>query len=130
MSWSAVLIAFIVSHLAGDFLLQTEFQATKKFGGLGADPVARRALLMHVLTYTLAFVPALLWIGGTLDLGKALGAAALVAIPHLLVDDGRGVYAWMRMVKHTEPRNEALKVAVDQSFHVVCLTGAALLTTA
>jgi hypothetical protein len=72
----------------------------------------------------------LLWIGGTLDAGKALGAAALVAIPHLLVDDGRGVEAWMRVIKHTGRGIPMLNVAVDQSFHVVCLTGAALLTTA
>jgi Protein of unknown function (DUF3307) len=130
VSWSSVLLAFLVSHLAGDFLLQTEFQATRKKCGLGSDPVARRALLMHVLTYTLAFVPVLLWIGGSLDAGKALGAAALVAIPHLLVDDGRFVYGWMRAVKHSEPQEDLLKVAVDQSFHAVCLLGAALLTTA
>jgi hypothetical protein len=125
-----VLLAFLVSHLAGDFLLQTEFQATRKFGGLGADPVARRALLAHVATYALAFAPALLWIGGTLGAGKALGAAALVAVPHLLVDDGRGVEAWMRLVKHTGRGNPMLNVAVDQTVHTICLLGAALLTTA
>ena len=48
--------------MVGDYLLQTDWQARNKRGGLGGDPVARRALLTHVTTYTLAFVPALIWI--------------------------------------------------------------------
>ncbi len=46
MPWPEIFLVFLVSHLAGDFLLQTEFQATRKFGGLSGDPVARRALLI------------------------------------------------------------------------------------
>ena len=49
---------FIVSHLVGDYLFQTDWQARNKTFGLGSDPVARRALFSHVLIYTLAFVPA------------------------------------------------------------------------
>jgi hypothetical protein len=61
MTWAGVLAAFLVCHLAGDLLLQTEWQAITKVQGLGTLE-GRRALLRHVTTYTLAFVPALIWI--------------------------------------------------------------------
>ncbi len=80
MPWPEIFLVFLVSHLAGDFLLQTEFQATNKYGGLGPDPVARRALLLHVLTYTLAFVPAFIWLADSLG-PAVLAVAALVAGP-------------------------------------------------
>jgi hypothetical protein len=50
--WVEVFAVFGVCHLAGDFILQTEWQATRKFGGLGSDGSARRALLAHTATYT------------------------------------------------------------------------------
>ena len=72
MTWTAVLAGFFVAHMVGDYLLQTDWQARHKAGGLGRDPVARRALLAHVATYTLAFVPALIWIGDELSVGWAV----------------------------------------------------------
>jgi hypothetical protein len=62
MTWPAALLALLVSHAVGDVLLQTDWQAVAKVGGLG-DPVARRALERHVAICPLAFVPALVWIG-------------------------------------------------------------------
>ena len=62
MIWVEVLVVFLVCHLVGDFALQTEWQAQHKRDGLGGDPTARRALLAHVSTYTLAFVPAFVWL--------------------------------------------------------------------
>ena len=59
MPWVEVLAVFIACHLTGDYLLQTNWQALNKRGGLGRDPERRRALLAHIATYTLAFVPAL-----------------------------------------------------------------------
>jgi hypothetical protein len=55
-------------HLAGDYLLQTDWQVRNKPGGLGFDPLARRALISHLLTYTLSFVPALIWVGVRISL--------------------------------------------------------------
>ena len=72
MSWVSVFAGFLVAHMVGDYLFQTDWQARHKRGGLGGDPVARRALLTHVTTYTLAFLPAFIWIGSELDVG--LGA--------------------------------------------------------
>ena len=64
MEWTEIFAVFIVSHLVGDYLLQTEWQALNKRGGLSRDPVSRRALLSHISTYTLAFVPAAVWLAG------------------------------------------------------------------
>jgi len=116
--------------LAGDFLLQTEWQALTKFGGLGGARDARRALLTHVVTYTLPFVPAFAWIAAERDAGTALGMVAAVALPHLVIDDGRVVRGWMHAVKHSDRPAGGLLVAVDQSFHALCLLGAALLAAA
>ena len=100
MLWVEVFAVFVVSHMVGDFLLQTNWQATHKIGGLGPNRESRRALISHTLTYTAAFIPALVWIGIEIGAGWAVGVGALVAIPHLLQDDGRALDAYMREVKH------------------------------
>lgn len=132
MSWVAVFDVFLVCHLVGDFLLQTDWQAMNKYGGLDDDPVRRRALTAHVATYTLAFVPALIWIGcETAELGRALVAAAVIAVPHLIQDDGRLLDAYMRRIKGPESVASAgIRVACDQAFHVLFLFGTALLAVA
>ena len=89
VSWVSVFAGFLVAHMVGDYLLQTDWQARHKRGGLGGDPVARRALLTHVTTYTLAFVPALIWIADELDPTWAIVSAVLIFLPHLMIDDGR-----------------------------------------
>jgi hypothetical protein len=126
-----VFAVFLVCHLVGDYLLQTEFQATNKRGGLGRDPVARRALVGHIALYTLAFVPALVWIAFERSAAGAVALGLLIAIPHLVQDDGRPVSAYLRHVKHTEADvHGALFASVDQSLHVLALFGAALLAAA
>jgi hypothetical protein len=127
MPWVEVFAAFVVSHLVGDYLLQTDWQALHKRGGLGPDPVSRRALLSHIAGYTLAFVPALIWLAD--DIGaSAIGVAALIAVPHMIQDDGRLLAAYMLKVKHADPRaNPAVAAAADQSFHFLALFLTALL---
>ena len=127
MSWVTVLVAFFVAHMVGDYLFQTDWQARHKRGGLGADPVARRALFTHVTTYTVAFLPALIWIGAELDVVWALVAAVAIFVPHLAIDDGRFVSAYLKRVKRVEGLNLGLAASVDQSFHVLSLCLAALL---
>ena len=117
---------FLVAHMVGDYLLQTDWQARHKRGGL-SDPTARPALLKHVTTYTLAFVPAFVWIGYELDVGWALVAAVLVFAPHLIVDDGRVVRFYLARVKHVEGFDVGIASSVDQSFHVLSLWLVALL---
>jgi hypothetical protein len=122
MDWTELFLVFLVSHLAGDYLLQTEWQARNKAGGLGANPVARRALLAHVGTYTLAFVPALVWMADELGVGAAVAAAVAIALPHLIVDDRRLLTLYIRTVKGCpEPVPLGLLVSVDQSVHLIAL---------
>jgi hypothetical protein len=124
--WAEIFLVFLVCHVSGDFLLQTEWQATRKRGGLGPDPEARRALLTHILTYTLAFVPAFVWLHD--DLGPAvLAVALLISLPHLVQDDGRLLEGYMARVKHVRATERPMvAVAVDQALHLVALFAVAL----
>lgn len=127
MSWTEVFAVLVLSHLAGDFLLQTEWQATHKHGGLGPDSERRRALFTHIATYMLAFVPALIWIGSETSAVRAIAVFLLIAVTHLIQDDARVVKAYMRTVKHTDAARSDVAMYVDQSLHMLILFGAALI---
>lgn len=125
MPWPEILLALLVAHVVGDFLLQTDHQARFKARGLGRDRVRRTALLRHVAVYTLVCVPVLLWAAdGAAETGLA---AAAVAVPHAVQDDGRLIARWNRSVKRFDPAGAPfVAVLVDQSFHVVALFALAL----
>jgi hypothetical protein len=126
MTWVEVFTLFVVSHLVGDYLLQTNWQALHKRGGLaGGGPEARRALLAHVTTYTLAFLPVLL----VADLGARLAwVIPAIFVPHFIQDDGSLLHAYMKQVKHLDPeQNLSVSIAVDQTFHLLALLVLALL---
>lgn len=127
MTWVEVFAVLVVAHLVGDFLLQTDWQARCKEGGLGPDPNRRRALLSHVVTYMVAFVPALVWIGIETDAAWAVAIGAVIAIPHWIQDDRRLLDAYMARVKGLAETSSGLRVAVDQAFHVLFLFATALL---
>ena len=76
----------------------------------------RRALFAHVLTYGLAFVPALVWLADDIG-GWVVVVAAAIVLPHLVQDDGRVIAAWARVVKHSEmlPR-DFVTIAVDPDY--------------
>jgi hypothetical protein len=112
--------------MVGDYLFQTDWQARNKRGGLSGG-VAFRALASHVTTYTLAFAPALIWIGDELDPAWALLAAALIFLPHLIVDDGRLVRLYLARVKRVDGFDVGIAASVDQSFHVLSLFLVAIL---
>jgi Protein of unknown function (DUF3307) len=127
MPWVEVFAVFVVSHLVGDYVLQTEWQAQNKRGGLTGSGTQRRALLSHIATYTLAFVPALIWLSGRVH-AWAFGVAALIAIPHLIQDDGRLLTSYARKFKKADiEANPSLGAALDQSFHLLLLFLTALL---
>ena len=44
----------------------------------------------------------------------------------MVQDDGRLLSAYVRKVKHTEPKPGMLMLAVDQSFHLLVLFGLAV----
>ena len=121
MSWVEIFGVFVVSHLLGDYLLQTDWQARHKRGGLAGDPVRMRALVTHVTTYTLAFVPALVWLWDDIGLG-VVAVAAAVFVPHLLQDDGRALTWFVYRVKGCDDQTapEVFK-PVDQTFHILVL---------
>jgi hypothetical protein len=131
VSWVEIFAVFVVSHLVGDYLLQTDWQARHKRGGLTTgDPVRRRALFSHVGTYTLAFVPALVWLAPDLGAGTAWVAAAIF-LPHLVQDDGQLLTWFVYRVKGCDDQTapEVFKY-VDQTFHVVTLFGLAVAAAA
>ena len=130
MTWAAVFVVFFVSHQVGDYLMQTDWQATHKRHGLGRDPVARRALFSHTFTYLLAYVPAFIWISSSLG-WKTLVIVAAIALPHVIQDDGRLLLIYVRRVKGMDPvANHTIAAIIDQAFHMVALFGAALLVSA
>jgi hypothetical protein len=129
LSWVEVFAVLVVCHLVGDFLLQTDWQARNKERGLGPDPVRRRALLSHVVTYTAAFLPALVWIGIETSAAWAVAIAIVIAVPHLIQDDRRLLDAYIVRVKGGA-ESSGLRIAVDQAFHALFLFGTALLVVA
>ena len=129
MAWVEVFAVFVVCHLVGDYLLQTDWQASHKRGGLGPGRESRRALASHILTYTLAYVPAFVWLAD--DIGtKLIPVVALVAIPHWIQDDGRLLTLYIQKAKGMEAAtNRSVAAAVDQSFHILVLLATALVAT-
>lgn len=130
MPWVEVFVVLLICHLTGDFLLQTEWQATTKQGGLGRDRERRAALFSHVATYAIPFVPAFLWVAAEADVQRACLVALVALGTHLVQDDGRLLVAYVKKVKHTmTPFGSPLWMAIDQSFHLLFLFSAALLVT-
>ena len=129
MSWVEIFAVFVVSHALGDYLLQTDWQATHKRGGLGREYESRLALLTHVSVYTLSFVPALIWLSDDgVNLVGALLIAAGVFVPHMVQDDGRLLSRYIRVVKRCDEESEReIFTAVDQSFHLITLFVTALI---
>ena len=121
MAWVEVFAVFVVCHLVGDYLLQTDWQASNKRGGLGSNRESRRALASHILTYTLAFAPAFVWLAD--EIGTTLiPVVALIAVPHWIQDDGRLLTLYIEKVKGVEAaRNKSVAAAADQSFHFIVL---------
>lgn len=127
MAWVEIFAVLVVSHGLGDYMLQTDWQATRKRGGLGRDAIARRALVTHVTTYTLAFVPAGIWLGADLDAIGLVLLAIGIFVPHLVQDDGRLLTAYIRRVKgEGAATTPAVYTSVDQSLHLIVLFATAL----
>src|SRR4051794_41911528 len=58
--WSEVFIVFFVSHLVGDFGIQTEWQGAAKARGRRPPPASWRRSTSHTPTSTAAHAPLLL----------------------------------------------------------------------
>ena len=71
-------------------------------------------------------MPALIWLADDIGAG-VVAAAAAVAIPHMVQDDGRLLAAFVRHVKGYEAaKNPSVTAMVDQTFHVLALFALAL----
>jgi hypothetical protein len=127
VGWVEVFVVFGLSHLVGDYLLQTDWQARWKHRGLSGGE-GLKALSSHILTYTLAYVPALIWIADECGLsgGQVALTVAAISIPHLLQDDGRVLAAYMTRVKKLDLQNTLVTGAVDQTCHLIALFALAL----
>jgi hypothetical protein len=127
VAWVEIFAVFVVSHALGDYLLQTDWQAMHKRGGLGADSQARRALLTHVFTYTLAFVPAGIWLADDLEAAGLALLALGIYVPHVIQDDGRLLTAYIARVKGCGAASaREIFTSVDQSFHLIVLFATAI----
>lgn len=106
---------WLVGHLVGDYLVQNDWMAlNKKKSDLHC--------LVHVLSYTLCVWACTLWPWWTLP---------LVAIPHYLIDRTQFVMWFMRVTGKEKfaqpPMSPWSLIAVDNTFHAVCLWLTALL---
>jgi hypothetical protein len=129
--WVEIFAVFVVSHALGDYLLQTDWQALNKREGLGRNREARRALLSHVSVYTLAYIPALVWLADDLSAGEVALLAAGIFIPHLVQDDGRLLSAYIVRVKGCGAESsKTVYTSVDQSLHLIVLFLTALVVHA
>jgi hypothetical protein len=127
VAWVEIFAVLVVSHAVGDYLLQTDWQAMNKRGGLSGDSLAQRALVSHVVSYTAAFVPAAIWLGDDLNPVGVAAFLAAIFFPHLIQDDGRLLGVYIRRVKGAgAASNQTLVTSVDQSLHLVILFATAV----
>jgi hypothetical protein len=77
----------------------------------------------------MAYIPSLIWLWSSLH-GWVFGIAAVIAVPHLIQDDGRLLARYSMTVKKADiTRNLSLSAALDQSFHLIALFLTALLAS-
>ena len=133
VEWVEVFAVFVVSHLVGDFLLQTDWQARHKRGGLGAGPGRAARAASHTSPRTrsrscrrssgLADE-----IGAGATLGDRRCSCSVRTWSRTTAGCSR---AYVRTVKRSNvPEHDFVFIACDQSFHVVALLLAALVAAA
>lgn len=125
MAWVEVFVVFVLCHLVGDYVVQTDWQARWKHKGLSGGQ-SLRALISHVSTYTLCYTPAIVWLASDLSPLGVIATIAAISIPHFLQDDGRLLAAYMVKVKKLDLKNTMVTSAVDQTFHLLALFAVAL----
>lgn len=81
-----IVLWLLAAHLVGDFVFQTRWQATGKFGWSDRAYWLRAR---HVFTYTLAFVPVAIVYGSAKEYSGAAAFLSVLAILHFLTDAQR-----------------------------------------
>jgi len=119
-----VLELMLVAHVAGDWLLQTEWQAQNK-------GMSWAAMLVHIVIYHVVMFAVLAARFGLRE-PRVYVVVAVLAVTHAILDRQWPVIRLMRLLRisvHREPER-LLSVAVDQALHFLLLAGAALYLTA
>mgnify|MGYP001583553699 CR=1 FL=1 len=108
-------VALVLTHLVADWLFQTEYEAMNKAKGRFFNA----AIIKHSLIYTLAFVPALVYLGAPMWWLIALFSS------HMFLDRRWPVIWWIKTVKRTseETINKLfwMVIVIDQIFHILVL---------
>ena len=118
-----VYLALLASHLLGDWVVQTDWQATNKTRSWAA--LVAHVASYHLLMGLLLLIPILRdgW-----PAWKALAAMTVSAITHAVIDRRRPVRALMRVAG--SPGFASVEwgvIAVDQALHLFLLAMLALL---
>ena len=107
---------FLIGHLIGDWLLQSDWMANGKRRRL-----VTAAGLSHFFVYTLTLA-SMVWLyhhKHPIPPNKFLSMALLIFISHWLIDATYFVEKWMKLLGQ---RNQPLvRLMVDQSFHLIIL---------
>ncbi len=106
---------FLVGHLVGDFVLQSDKMASCK-------PQESCWLLRHVAVYMIAMTVILVAYTATHPLPPALAVLAWLFIltTHILLDRRYIVRWWMSLIGQSS-RQPWLQIVVDQVFHLITL---------
>lgn len=114
-----VFLALLLTHLLGDFVLQTDHQAKGK-------TTSWWCMAGHVVSYHALMLP-VLWFATALPLGHILAVMAVSAGTHALIDR-RWPVRWL--LEHTGSRTFAQQfwgiIVVDQVLHISILIVLAL----
>jgi len=107
----------LMGHLVGDWVLQNDWMARGKIRGLFT-----LAGLVHVTIYTVAIFVAL-WLSGAPQPSWAswLISGGMVFLSHWLIDAAGAAGQWMRFYRQSDL--EMVRVAVDQTLHLLVLVG-------
>ena len=95
MSWVSVFAGFLVAHMVGDYLLQTDWQARHKRGGLDRPGRAAPAADATSPRTRSPSCPPSCGSPASSTSGGPSWRRVLVFIPHLVVDDGRIVRLYL-----------------------------------
>lgn len=116
----------VLAHFVGDWLIQSEYEATNKAKG----KFWNKALVSHCTKYAICFIP-VLWIFGESQLWLLL-----IFGSHIVIDRRSPVLWWRAHVSHCSAtgieNTFAVTIVIDQVFHfiiiMVLLTGKMITT--
>jgi hypothetical protein len=109
----------LVGHLVGDWLLQNDWMAKGKRGGL-----VTKAGLTHFAVYTTAIATVLKLLGLAQKSPIAIVAiSVLIFVSHWFIDATDIVDRWMRLYQQSQLT--IVRMMVDQTFHLLVLAGVA-----